>query len=927
MKQFLKKHSNLCLTGLILLTCLILYRGFFGEYVLAYVDHGYDTFHQYVPAYQFFARMLKEGESIYNFSYGLGNNVFIAISWIADPFSALNVIFGALFGIEKIPQFLVYNQILKILCAGLICKHYLKSHGISEKSSVLASYCFAFSGYMLTAGQHYFFAVYPSYFLLLLLSVDHTIEKPEKAYQVLVVAFFTALRSPYSAYMTLLAGAVYAICLSLYRKDTFAEAVKKIILLGVTMASGLLMAMFCFLPQAEKILNSYRVAGNEFSMQRILEFLKPASLETLVTAFLRLFSNHLQGTANSWQGVEQHFEAFPYFFSAVFVLFAVQFFVTEFQKKDRNEKKHKLLWCVFLAGFFYSVLFHFVPELFNLFVQPQYRFVYIFLPAFAWIMAKSLDQIMYQGIFSRKANVLTVGIAIFLLLMIEDKFCEKDEVIQKMLLLAIVTLLLGAVLLELLARCSKKEIAYGNGKKFQMMYVCLFVVIAGNLLMENDCTLYEGRFMATGEMYDAMEDSSFHEAVLTADAREGDSFYRMETDAHIGNYADAMFALQSGIRSLSIYDTRCDSGMGEFLTKIYGNTLYKQQIYYLNGYNPTGDLVTASTMGLKYLYSQTDLQEEGWKLIESYPDAKLYENMQIETAGLLYQAYTTEEQADQQTTAERQLGLTQRVILADVPENIEKYAEKRDTTRTREESESIRTQEIWGQNLKVETELVENGISISAEASKNAVLYIPIHLEGIDRTQEQVQISIICDTDVIRRILSENSDGRQKVVNCELYECGLEEKGKITYTYSVPGDTKTLIFEIEEECTEVQIECMSLKTAKIEYTGNEIRLNNPGNGGTVSGTVNVDENSILYLPIPYDTGWTATMDGKDVKVYKANYGFCALLIDEGMHEVELVYTARAFQWGRGISLLMTAAVFGVFIAVNVKKSNKSRKIT
>lgn len=905
MRDFLKKHNYICLSGMILVTCLVLYRGFFRENVLAYIDHGYDTFHQYVPIYQFFASLLKNGFSTYSFFYGLGTSVFIAISTVSNPFSALNVIIGALFGIDKIPGFLVYNQILKILCAGLLCNYYLRSHKLSEKSSMVASYCFAFSGYMMTAGQHYAFAVHPIYFLILLILVDQTIKSPKKIYRLLIFSFFCGLRSPYSAYMMFLAGAVYTICVSLYTSNTLFLGVKKIVFMGSSMVLGLCTAMFYFLPQAEKIMNSYRVADNEVSANRLVEFLKPASLETLITAFLRLFSNNLQGTPNNWQGVEQHFEAFSYFFSSIFVLFAVQFFVVELKRgKRKNNKKYSVFCWILLLGMVYSVLFNFVPVLFNLFVQPQYRFVYAFLPMFAIMMAKVLDNIMYREEFSRKANWITTGTSVGLLAAVVKLFCENDELTKKVLLFTITVIICGAIALELLYVFSETQGKYVCSKKSRIVYTSLFLLISINLFVENDCTLYYGRWVATKESYDAMQESTFRKAVSAAEEMEGENFYRMETDFHIANYADAMFALQSRVRSLSVYDSRCESSMGEFLTKMYGNILYKQQIYYLNGYNPTGDIVSASTLGLKYLYSMNDIQNPAWELAETFEDARLYRNTQIESAGLLYTAYTSEENADSENISERQLGLTQRVILDKPSQEVLNNIEKKDDVDYQLKSKMVKVDEIHGNCMEFKLQETNRGINLEGKAFQGAELIVPLDVTMTRASDSQLQIYVVSESgDVFSKISSIDSNGKQSVVNCELYECGIEEDEKITYTYSIPYDTEALIFSFEEDCERFEISSLEVRSAEIVYTGEGISLSNPNGAGTVQGTVTTDQDSILYLPIPYDEDWKAMVDEEEVPIYKANYGFCALLISEGTHDVCLSYVSGALTKGLQISLL------------------------
>ena len=108
----------------ILLTSLALYWQFiFGDKVFVFFDSvGGDQHHSYIPAYNFFANALREGElTSYTFQYGFGNSIFSMISLISDPFSIIGVIVGVVFGSNYIADSMVYILILKHVCAGLLC--------------------------------------------------------------------------------------------------------------------------------------------------------------------------------------------------------------------------------------------------------------------------------------------------------------------------------------------------------------------------------------------------------------------------------------------------------------------------------------------------------------------------------------------------------------------------------------------------------------------------------------------------------------------------------------------------------------------------------------------------------------------------------------------------------------------------------------
>lgn len=79
----------------------------------------------------------------------------------------------------------------------------------------------------------------------------------------------------------------------------------------------------------------------------------------------------------------------------------------------------------------------------------------------------------------------------------------------------------------------------------------------------------------------------------------------------------------------------------------------------------------------------------------------------------------------------------------------------------------------------------------------------------------------------------------------------------------------------------------------------------------ISGTVNLSESGILYTSIPYDEGWTVTVDGKEIDkkdLLAIGDALLAIRIDGGSHTIELSYTPKGMFIGIGISVFALAVV-------------------
>ncbi len=89
----------------------------------------------------------------------------------------------------------------------------------------------------------------------------------------------------------------------------------------------------------------------------------------------------------------------------------------------------------------------------------------------------------------------------------------------------------------------------------------------------------------------------------------------------------------------------------------------------------------------------------------------------------------------------------------------------------------------------------------------------------------------------------------------------------------------------------------------------------PGSAEIVSYTpdrIMVKTNSsspkLLFLSDVYDAGWHASVDGKESRVYRADYDFRAVEVPAGNHTVILTYTPDEFKWGIMLSIIGIAGL-------------------
>ncbi|WP_153048385.1 YfhO family protein, partial [Streptococcus suis] len=80
-------------------------------------------------------------------------------------------------------------------------------------------------------------------------------------------------------------------------------------------------------------------------------------------------------------------------------------------------------------------------------------------------------------------------------------------------------------------------------------------------------------------------------------------------------------------------------------------------------------------------------------------------------------------------------------------------------------------------------------------------------------------------------------------------------------------------------------------------------------GNKVTVDFVTDKEASLLLTLPYDKGWNATIDGKPIKIQKAQEGFMKVDVSPGQTKLVLTFIPNGFYLGLLISF---GAVFVFF---------------
>jgi uncharacterized membrane protein YidH (DUF202 family) len=90
--------------------------------------------------------------------------------------------------------------------------------------------------------------------------------------------------------------------------------------------------------------------------------------------------------------------------------------------------------------------------------------------------------------------------------------------------------------------------------------------------------------------------------------------------------------------------------------------------------------------------------------------------------------------------------------------------------------------------------------------------------------------------------------------------------------------------------------------------------------------VEMQKDGFLFLSENYYPAWKAYVDGKETKIYRANYLFRAVYLDKGRHEVKFVYDSTPYKIGKAFTLLSSLLVLGIFGFYLIKGLTSKRAI-
>ena len=135
---------------------------------------------------------------------------------------------------------------------------------------------------------------------------------------------------------------------------------------------------------------------------------------------------------------------------------------------------------------------------------------------------------------------------------------------------------------------------------------------------------------------------------------------------------------------------------------------------------------------------------------------------------------------------------------------------------------------------------------------------------------------------------------------------------------NIPRENRINILDTKAVLTNKQInKYKDLIGKKVEYKTNDFNFIKNG----FTSKIETTEETLAIYQIPYDSGWTAKINGKNVEIEKVNTGLMGIKLNKGLNEVEFNY----YTPGLDIGLIISGISFLTLISyIVINKINKGK---
>lgn len=822
-----------------------------------------------------FLKNLLEGHPslpMWNMSLGYGSDILATLNYyaIGDP---LNLIYAFVSG--KNTEYLYdFMMIFRMYLAGLFFMSYCFYMKKDHRASVFGALIYVFTGFTLCSGIRHPFFLNPLIYLPLLLIGVEKIFKREKPYFFVFTVCISAISNYYFLYMLTIFTFLYALIRFFsYIHEKYVPNFFKILgrfsgyyILGIGLSAVILLpAVIGFLGNAR---------GSETVSVGIFYPLRYYS---------RILLNFF-GFENT--GSSAFLSFVPVAGLAVLLLFV---------KKSKDKKYTALKTGLILALIFLSIrVFGYAFNGFA-YVTNRWSLVIGFIVAFIFVE-------MYPSLFSlTNREKWMIGTSIILL-------GGYGIVAQRMIGRGFYPFGSNSAVLVLaisfVCICFVQKI--GKTYKSVVSSIMMGLLILTSLAIHSyyrfgdEKGMYTSEFMDAGNVYESLEDDS----VKFLKSVKDPELFRVNTNGGLNHN----YGLASGLNSLNNYFSISSGDIGKTLEGF--QTL---DLTYLFKYKGLDDRIGLYGLnGVKYIVVEKDKNTEkswgkrGFEIIEEKGDMILLKNKYALPFGYTYDSYITADEYQKMNGVEKEQTMLRSIVLNEREEGLRNNNPHISVTNS-----SIKLKK---KSVKINRANKTRKLSLDTVPGEDNYLYFK-GLKFKDNRKGKSTYFIRISGEGWSQSLKIQQKGNSQFFGREDFVLHLGElKDKtINITFFERGK-----YKVDELKILTVSEKETLKQLK-QLKANGVMENVSYKDNRFSGTIQVNKNSMLCIPIPYSRGWKAEDNGEEVQVKKVNGMYMGWMLTPGEHKIKMTYRTPGIVPGAIISF------FSVGILLVMRKRDRFLK--
>lgn len=889
---------------------------FFLIYLIAYVvffRNGksfiwyYDGIKQHYAALVYLGRYYREvavsflhGDftlPMFDFSIGMGEDIVTTLNFygLGDPLTLLAA-FVPDAHMEKLYNFLV---VFRMYLAGLSFAYMCRKKGKTYSSTFMGALIYCFSGYVLHVAVKHPFFVSPMIFLpLSVIGVERALGR-KKLTLLTGMVFLTALNGFYFFYMNTVFLVLYAVVYVVCRRPQ--TPVRKLFRCAAAYVMGILMSACLFFPVVAAYLSSARSDSAS----------EPGNLLFFPLRRYGIIFSRMIGTPRiTWDYLGFVSLLIP----ALIVLFHGRF------RKNMELKLNIILWTVLM-------LVPFGGYALNGFAYVSGRFMYLLTFVYALAIVEALPEMLHmrrKTLLICAACILPYGAAV--LLSGDGKWWYSWFGLC-MLVVTLIVLLFGAM----------------RKWRQKTVFIVLSGVVAINLI-GNAWLLFWGRAQGYAEEFVAMGTAqSFLEASPETDiVTEGrgdtgtDDGTDGETEAGVNGGtdggADTFFrvdavgkstenaAMVNGYYGISSYFSLTNPNRIQYLSEVENGGVL-DSMFKIAGLDERTFLETLASV--KYFAAPagdgTDAVPFGFRFVREYSRGDkrwaLYENEFFLPLGVTFDSYVKKEDVAASTGIWQQEGMMKTVVLEKDVEGIEKLPAFPESDISGVPCRVVKTKNVKIDGDKVEVRRGGGSLQIKWDQADEGERYVRLGDFKITQDKKDIcEITVSCGTqEKTAQALSPGQNwyfGRKDY----LLNMGLTNNSACTIRFSCGGTF--LLSNLN-----VYVQKMEHYSETVRERKEDVLQNVSVGKNSVSGDISLSENKMLFLSIPFSSGWRAFVDGRETEIYQADTAFMALALEPGSHRITLQYSTPYLVPGGAVSLF-GIIIFTIYVVMAGRKERR-----